>query len=117
MDAASLETLVAVAGTAGQALLEMYGQALSVEDKGPRDPVTEADRRANLLLVKRLNDAFPGIPVVAEESEPASFERFRQAPRVFFVDPLDGTQEFIDSNGEFAVMIGLPRRHVSAASS
>jgi 3'(2'), 5'-bisphosphate nucleotidase len=107
MDAASLETLLAIASTAGQALLAMYGQALSVEYKGPHDPVTEADRRSNSLLVKRLNEAFPGVPVVAEESEPASFERFRQAPSVFFVDPLDGTQEFIDSNGEFAVMIGL----------
>jgi 3'(2'), 5'-bisphosphate nucleotidase len=45
--------------------------------------------------------------VVAEESEPASFRSFQEAERVFFVDPLDGTQEFIQGHDEFAVMIGL----------
>ena len=89
-------------------VLEMYdGASLLVDYKGPGDPVTAADRRSNHLLVQRLNQAFPGIPVVAEESEPASFEGFREAERVFFVDPLDGTREFIQRNGEFAVMIGL----------
>jgi 3'(2'), 5'-bisphosphate nucleotidase len=108
VDASFLETLHVIAGAAGQALLEMYGAAsLPVDYKGPGDPVTAADRRSNRLIVEGLNQAFPGIPVVAEESEPASFKGFHEAERVFFVDPLDGTQEFIRRNGEFAVMIGL----------
>jgi 3'(2'), 5'-bisphosphate nucleotidase len=45
--------------------------------------------------------------VVSEESDPVSFEGFRRAERVLFVDPLDGTQEFIDRDGDFVVMIGL----------
>lgn len=45
--------------------------------------------------------------MVAEESEPASFEGFHEAARVLFVDPLDGTREFIQRIAEFAVMIGL----------
>jgi 3'(2'), 5'-bisphosphate nucleotidase len=103
-----LETLSGIAGAAGRLVLEMYGSApLLVEYKGPADPVTAADRRANALIVDRLEQAFPGIPVVAEESAPASFERFREAKRVLFVDPLDGTREFMSRNGEFAVMIGL----------
>lgn len=104
---AVLETLLAIAGAAGQAVLEMYGAPLAVQYKGPCDPVTAADRRANALLVERLAQAFPGLPVVAEESDPTSFNRYRDAPRVFFVDPLDGTREFLSRNGEFAVMIGL----------
>jgi 3'(2'), 5'-bisphosphate nucleotidase len=108
LDAAFLGTLHAIAGAAGQALREVYARAtLPVDYKGPGDPVTAADRRANRLIVERLGRAFPGIPVVAEESAPAAFEGFREADRVFFVDPLDGTQEFIRRNGEFAVMIGL----------
>ena len=108
MDASFLETLHVIAGAAGQALLEMYGAAsLPVDYKGPGDPVTAADRRSNRLLVQRLNEAFADVPVVAEESDPGSFKGFREAPRVFFVDPLDGTQEFIRRIGEFAVMIGL----------
>jgi 3'(2'), 5'-bisphosphate nucleotidase len=104
---AVLQTLLAIAEEAGRAVVEMYRTALPVEYKGPRDPVTAADRRSNRLLVQRLNEAFPGVPVVAEESEPASFKGFREAARVFFVDPLDGTQEFIRRIDEFAVMIGL----------
>jgi len=104
---AVLQALLAIAEEAGRAVVEMYRTALPVEHKGPRDPVTAADRRSNRLLVQRLNEAFPAVPVVAEESDPASFKGFREAARVFFVDPLDGTQEFIRGIDEFAVMIGL----------
>jgi 3'(2'), 5'-bisphosphate nucleotidase len=108
VDTSLLETLRLIATTAGRAVAEIYETGpLAVDYKGPRDPVTAADRRANRLIVQRLRAAFPDIPVVAEESEPASFTGFREAERVFFVDPLDGTQEFIERNGEFAVMIGL----------
>jgi 3'(2'), 5'-bisphosphate nucleotidase len=103
-----VETLQVVAGAAGAVILEMYNAApLPVDYKAPGDPVTAADRRSNRLLVERLNQAFPGVPVVAEESAPTSFQGFREAERVFFVDPLDGTREYIERNGEFAVMIGL----------
>jgi 3'(2'), 5'-bisphosphate nucleotidase len=108
VDDSFLEVLRVIAGAAGQAVLEMYGAAsIPVDYKGRGDPVTAADRRSNRLIVERLNQAFPDIPVVAEESGPASFEGFHEAERVFFVDPLDGTREFIGRNGEFAVMIGL----------
>jgi 3'(2'), 5'-bisphosphate nucleotidase len=102
-----LETLLAIARTAGDAVLELYGVGLTVDYKAYREPVTAADRRSNRLLVDRLNAAFPGIPVVAEESEPSAFIDFRSAEQMFFVDPLDGTREFIERNGEFVVMIGL----------
>jgi 3'(2'), 5'-bisphosphate nucleotidase len=103
----SLETLIEIAGAAGDVLLELRGTAIPVGYKLHEEPVTAADRRANRLLVAALNEAFPGVPVVAEESEPSSFAGFRNSPRVFFVDPLDGTQEFIRGSDEFAVMIGL----------
>lgn len=108
VDASFLERLRVIAGAAGKVVLEAYAAArLSVDYKGSGEPVTAADRRSNRLLVQRLSQAFPGVPVVAEESEPDSFKGFREAARVFFVDPLDGTKEFIQRNGEFAVMIGL----------
>jgi 3'(2'), 5'-bisphosphate nucleotidase len=46
---------------------------------------------------------------VAEESDPKRFERYREADNIFFVDPIDGTQEFVDRTDEFVVMIGLVR--------
>jgi 3'(2'), 5'-bisphosphate nucleotidase len=102
-----LETLVAIAAAAARLVLEVYGTPFTVEHKDAHDPVTAADRRSNALLVDRLQHACPGVPVVSEESDPNSFSDFRGAERVLFVDPLDGTREFIDRNGQFVVMIGL----------
>jgi 3'(2'), 5'-bisphosphate nucleotidase len=102
-----LETLRESAAEAACLVREIYEQDFTVEFKGPGDPVTAADRRSNALLVERLQKAFPGVPVVSEEGDPSSFGDFRRAERVLFVDPLDGTREFVDRNGEFVVMIGL----------
>ncbi len=99
--------MVRIAAEAAALVAEVYAKPFEVEYKGPRDPVTIADRRANDLIVERLTREFPGVPIVAEESEPESFANFRDAPSVFFVDPVDGTNEFIEHNPEFVVMIGL----------
>jgi 3'(2'), 5'-bisphosphate nucleotidase len=115
-----LETLVAIAAAAGRMVLEVYQGDFRVEYKGPNDPVTAADHRANALLLRRLRETFPGVPVVAEESERATYEGYWEAERILFVDPLDGTREFVDRNGEFAVMIGLvegPRATAGAVHS
>jgi 3'(2'), 5'-bisphosphate nucleotidase len=104
---AELTLLRAIAADAARVVMEVYARPFDVEYKGPQDPVTEADRRANDLICERLEREFPGVPIVAEESDPETFAHFRQHDRVFFVDPVDGTREFVDKNGEFAVMIGL----------
>ncbi len=95
------------AAAAARVVRDVYEGDFTVAFKGPRDPVTAADRRSNELLVRCLHGAFPGVPVVSEESDPVSFQGFRRAERVLSVDPLDGTREFIDRNGDFVVMIGL----------
>ena len=100
-------TLDSVAREAAGLILKVYATEFSVDFKAPRDPVTEADRQANALICERLTTLFPGVPIVAEESEPESFADYRKAERIFFVDPLDGTREFVARNGEFVVMIGL----------
>ncbi len=102
-----LDSLLTIAAEAAAIVDEVYRAPFDVEYKGPADPVTAADRRANELIVTRLGERFPGVPVVAEESAPERFAGFRSAERIFFVDPLDGTREFVKKNGEFVVMIGL----------
>jgi 3'(2'), 5'-bisphosphate nucleotidase len=102
-----LQALIRIAAEAARVVMEVYAQPFSVDYKAPQDPVTEADRRANELIVELLSRDFPGVPIVAEESDPRTFAEFRDAERIFFVDPVDGTREFVDRNGEFAVMIGL----------
>lgn len=104
---ATLATLIRIAREASKIIEAVYAEPFDVDYKGPKDPVTEADTRANALICERLEEHFPGVPVVAEESAPEAFAGFHDAARVFFVDPLDGTREFVKRNGEFAVMIGV----------
>jgi 3'(2'), 5'-bisphosphate nucleotidase len=91
-------------------VMRVYGTPFDVEYKAKDDPVTAADREANALICARLERAFPGVPIVAEESDPQSYAGFAGAGAAWFVDPLDGTREFVAKNGEFAVMLGLAER-------
>jgi 3'(2'), 5'-bisphosphate nucleotidase len=102
-----LESAAAIAREAGRILLEVYATefAVAFKGQGQSDPVTEADRRANAHIVARLRALYPHDGIVAEESA-HSLEALRQR-RIWYVDPLDGTKEFIAKNGEFSVMIGL----------
>ena len=100
-----LERATDFAREAGQILLSVYGTGVEVSLKGVDDPVTVADQRANAFLVQELRRAFPGDAIVAEEGGEGSNPT--AAERCWFVDPLDGTKEFISQNGEFSVMLGL----------
>lgn len=100
-----VEAAIQAARAAGTTILELYGH-VAAEMKGVGDPVTEADRRANAQIVRALRTAFPDDGIVAEESKDDPSVRTR-AGRVWFVDPLDGTKEFLAHNGEFSVMVGL----------
>lgn len=95
-----------LARRAGELVLKHYHTDFAVSYKDHfGDPVTAADREANQLIVEGLRDAFPQDAILAEES-PEDLERL-QKPRLWCVDPLDGTREFVDKNGQFVVMIGL----------
>ena len=105
--------VVRIARLAADLVLGVYSTPFEVELKGPGDPVTRADREANELICAALERAFPGEPILAEESVPDAADeiaRRSSAERVWFVDPLDGTREFAAKNGEFAVMIGRALR-------
>ncbi len=109
-----LALLLDAAREAAEVVMRVYAEAdVGAELKGPNDPVTRADREANALLVSRLARALPGVPIVAEESDPEAFFGFETADRALFVDPVDGTREFIAKNGEFAVMIGWAEKGVA----
>ena len=108
-----LAEVLRIARLASDRVSAIYATPFTVELKGPGDPVTRADREANELICRALEAAFPGDAILAEESVPASADevaRLVAQPRVWFVDPLDGTREFADRNGEFAVMIGLAKK-------
>jgi len=100
-----IEIVSELSRKAGKAILDLYGRPMTIAYKGSNDPVTEADRKANALIVEGLSRHFPQDTLVAEESPlpPHSLK----SGRVWYIDPLDGTKEFMAGNGEFSVMIGL----------
>ena len=100
-----LDVVTHIAKEAGAILLDVYAKDFDVAYKGASDPVTEADTLANTYIVRALREAFPNDGIVAEESADKSDALGKG--RVWYVDPLDGTKEFIAKNGEFAVMLGL----------
>ncbi|KAI5914037.1 3'(2'),5'-bisphosphate nucleotidase CysQ [Thauera sp. 2A1] len=101
-----LERLLPVARAAGAAIMEIYATDFAVRGKDDASPVTEADERAEALILPELARLTPDIPVVSEEE--ASAGRIPAvADRFWLVDPLDGTKEFISRNGEFTVNIAL----------
>ena len=103
-----LTVAVDLARAAGKSILALYEKPLRVETKSHDndiEPVTQADRIANELIVNGLKAQFPSDGILAEES--VDTERRLRKSRVWMVDPLDGTNGFIDGNGDFAVQIGL----------
>src|SRR6266496_4036834 len=100
-----IETASRLAREAGRTIMEIYATDFAVTFKGRNDPVTEADKRANELIVEGLRTAFPHDSIVAEET--ADRSGALNHGRVWYVDPMDGTKDFISKNGEFCVMIGL----------
>lgn len=76
------------------------------EKKNDEGPVTRADKMLNDFICTTLTSQFPDARVIGEESVISSTSHF-DVGQVFFVDPIDGTKEFIRDNGEWAVMIGM----------
>jgi 3'(2'),5'-bisphosphate nucleotidase len=102
-----LDELVAAAIAAGDAILEIYRQAdFAARVKVDGSPVTDADARAEAVILEALAKAAPGVPVVAEEAVAAGHIPIC-GQRFFLVDPLDGTKEFLNRNGDFTVNIAL----------
>jgi len=86
-------------------ILDLYTPEVAVRWKGENDPVTAADEASTEVILDELGRSFPGEPVLIEER--ADDAARIGAERVWIVDPLDGTREFIDRIPEFCVMIGL----------
>jgi 3'(2'), 5'-bisphosphate nucleotidase len=102
------EPIIQIAEEAGRAILEVYeGSEIDVETKSDSSPLTQADLAAHRIIVARLGELFPEIPVLSEESDSISLQQRRAWTKYFLVDPLDGTKEFIQRNGEFTVNIAL----------
>ncbi|EZG55376.1 3'(2'),5'-bisphosphate nucleotidase [Gregarina niphandrodes] len=106
---ASYYRLIAIAHQASQAILAIYDCGdYGVQLKDDASPLTDADKAAHELIVAGLQKNWPSIPIVSEEDQDrTAYESLKREECHWLVDPLDGTKEFIQKNGQFTVNIGL----------
>ncbi len=107
------QQLVDLAEEAGRAILAVYKTDFEVLDKADDSPLTQADLAAHRVLVAGLAKLTPDIPVLSEEEKAPEFAVRQSWSRYWIIDPLDGTKEFVNRNGEFTVNVALIDGHQS----
>ncbi len=94
--------------TAGDAILEVYrSNDFKAKLKSDNTPVTVADKASSAIINTGLKELFPQVDIIDEENKVAAFEERKNWERFFLIDPLDGTKEFINRNGEFCINLAL----------
>jgi 3'(2'), 5'-bisphosphate nucleotidase len=106
-----LDQLVDISRSAGLAVMEWYEGDMGITQKADDSPLTKADLASHKLIAAELERLWPQIPVLSEESAYIPWETRQDWQQYWLVDPLDGTKEFINRNGEFTVNIALIRNH------
>ena len=106
-----IEPIVALATDAGDRILEVYATDFDVQSKADESPLTQADLASHNVIVASLKKLTPDIPIISEEDGLPPFSERGQWSRYWLIDPLDGTKEFVNRNGEFTVNIALIEEH------
>src|ERR1700757_524800 len=96
-----LETAIHACLKAGDKIMEVYERPFRVNYKEDKSPVTQADLQASKVISKELEQT--DIPVISEEESIPEYEIRKKFTRLWLVDPIDGTKEFVKKNGEFSV--------------
>jgi len=112
---ATLLRMVDLARHAGRAVMDVYTSgSYGASDKQGKGPVTDADRASHRVIVAGLT-SWSALPIVSEEGVIPDYRTRRTWREFWLVDPLDGTKEFLNRNGEFTVNIALIREGVPVA--
>ena len=101
------ERLADICEEAARLILPLWKSGLEVHSKADESPVTEADRRGEILILERLREAFPGVHIVSEEHASEFGTPEAVGSQFFLVDPVDGTKAFVRGDPSFTVNIGL----------
>ncbi len=96
---------------AGHKILKIYVSDFQIGLKGDQSPLTTADIAAHRCLKEALQSLPTKFPIFSEEDEALSYQERRQWSTYWLLDPLDGTKEFINRNGEFTVNVALVHDH------
>lgn len=106
-----LNDIVSLAKQAGNQVLNIYRSDFTVEYKTDKSPITVADLASHECICQGLRHLTPDLPILSEESAPIPFQERRLWEKYWLVDPLDGTKEFLEKNGEFTINIALIEQH------
>ena len=106
-----LNQVLLIAYQAGKHLQQFYQKQVHVELKEDNTPVTEADLFVSQFLTEKLTALFPNVSVLSEENCHISFEERKNWKEYWLIDPLDGTQQFINRTDQFSVLITLVRKN------
>ncbi|OOF55505.1 3'(2'),5'-bisphosphate nucleotidase [Rodentibacter genomosp. 2] len=106
-----LNQVLLIAYQAGNHLQRFYQQHINVQIKDDNTPVTEADLFVSQFLTEKLTALFPQTPVLSEENCHIPFEERQTWKEYWLIDPLDGTQQFINRTDQFSVLITLVRKN------
>jgi 3'(2'), 5'-bisphosphate nucleotidase len=101
-----LQAAQEAASVAGRLIAKAYADFVPIPD-AKADLTTEVDRQSQELILTQLQQTFPTDAYCAEEGTPALEGRPQTGPRLWIIDPIDGTRGFAKKNGEFSVMIGF----------
>ena len=102
-----ISSTVEIAKLAGEGITEIYNSDFDYQLKKDLSPITAADNLSHNIITERLKKLTPKIPIISEENCEISYKIRSQWTQYWLVDPLDGTKEFINKNGEFTVNIAL----------
>lgn len=112
MISSQFDQVCQIARKAGDEILRIYEdseKSAQVDYKADNSPLTLADRRSHEVIAGALQEHSPDVPILSEEGAAIDYATRRQWETFWLVDPLDGTKEFINRNGEFTVNIALVR--------
>lgn len=110
--------LIDLSRKAGEAILEIYNNVVlagEVDYKKDDSPLTHADKASHDVIMKGLKQLYPEVPIISEEGSHIKYEDRKDYDYYWLVDPLDGTKEFINRNGQFTVNIALMHKNTPVA--
>ena len=104
-----IENIIDVSLEAGSSIMDIYENDLEIDIQTKSDAslVTKADMISHSIIKKRLKEITPEIPIISEEDSKINFSERSAWNDYWLIDPMDGTKEFINRNGEFTVNIAL----------
>src|SRR5690349_10854237 len=110
MKITDIQPIIDIAIKAGEAILEVYNgtaEDFGITAKQDNSPLTVADRISHEIIVEGLTKLYPEIPILSEEGADIEYSVRKQWKQYWCIDPLDGTKEFINKNGQFTVNIAF----------